>query len=263
MPLNLVRVKTFKSVVMSCTLAALWLFSLSSSAQMSLRDSSIIIPHLDVVYSIQIPGGDLVDRFGYFHTIGSAFYVKDRKGFIYGFDGQYQFGDQVKENTISNLLTDRGQLIDGDGEYAALRVFMRGFRFSAQFGKVFSEFLAPNPNSGFKVLIGAGLWQHRIRIEDIQQNAPQIKFPYQKGYDRMTNGFALNQFVGYQYFSDSRLLNFYFGMEFNQGFTQNRRAYNFSEKRKDDVQRIDFSYGFKVGWVIPFYRRAPKEFYYD
>ena len=79
----------------------------------------------------------------------------------------------------------------------------------------------------------------------------------------MTNGFMLTQFLGYQYFSGSRLVNFYFGVELNEGFTKNRRAYNFSEKRKDDESRVDISVGFKVGWVIPMYRKAPKEFYYN
>jgi len=231
-------------------------------AQKSIRDSSIIIPHIDLVYSFQLPSGDLIDRFGFYHTIGSAFYVKDRKGFIYGVDGQVHFGNQLKENPISNVLTSNGQLINGDGNYADVKGTLRGFRFTGQIGKVF-KILSPNPNSGLKVLIGAGFWQHRIRVEDTQNKTAQFKFPYQNGYDRMTNGFMLTQFLGYQYFSGSRLINFYFGIELNEGFTKNRRAYNFSEKRKDDRSRVDISYGFKIGWVIPMYRRAPKEFYYN
>lgn len=232
------------------------------SAQKSIKDSTIIIPHFDLVYSMQFPGGDLVERFGLFNTIGGAFYVKDKKGFVYGFDGQFQFGNQVKENTVTNLQTSNGTIINRDGSYAAMRFFMRGFRFTGQFGKVFNV-LSPNPNSGIKVLVGAGFWQHRIRVDDQQTRTPQIKFPYQKGYDRMSNGFMLTQFVGYQFFSNSRLVNFYVGMEFNEGFTQNRRAYNFNEKRKDDSPRTDFSYGFKLGWVVPFYKKAPRDFYYN
>ena len=240
------------------------LFGLGSTlfSQKSIRDSAIIIPHIDLVYSYQLPAGDLVDRFGFFHTIGSAFYVKDRKGFIYGLDGQVQFGNQVKEIPITNLLTSNGRVINDDGNFANIKGSMRGFRITGQFGKVF-KLLNPNPNSGLKVLIGAGFWQHRIRIEDTENKTAQIKFPYQKGYDRMTNGFMLTQFLGYQYFSGSRLVNFYFGVELNEGFTKNRRAYNFSEKRKDDESRVDISVGFKVGWVIPMYRKAPKEFYYN
>lgn len=234
---------------------------IKGNAQMSVKDSSIIIPHFDIVYSMQVPTADLAERFGVFNTIGGAFYVKDRKGFIYGFDGQYQFGNRVKELTIDNLLTETGNVINADGEYAALKLFMRGFRFSAQFGKVF-KVAAPNPNSGLKILIGAGFWQHRIRVDDIQLNTPQIKYPYQKGYDRMTNGFMLTQFIGYQFFSNTRLVNFYVGFEFNEGFTKNKRAYNFSEKKKDDSPRFDMSYGIKLGWVIPFYKRAPQDFYY-
>lgn len=245
----------------TCLIFALLIIGVAGSAQMSVKDSAIVIPHFDVVYSMQFPSADLADRFDFFNTIGGAFYVKDRKGFVYGFDGQYQFGNRVKELTIDNLITENGNVINADGEYSALKLFMRGFRFSAQFGKVF-KLASPNPNSGLKILIGAGFWQHRIRVEDIQLNTPQIKFPYQKGYDRMTNGFMLTQFIGYQFFSNSRLVNFYAGFEFNEGFTQNRRAYNFSEKKKDDSPRFDMSYGFKVGWVIPFYKRAPKDFYY-
>tara|TARA_B100000508_G_scaffold69636_1_gene54411 strand:- start:46412 stop:47182 length:771 start_codon:yes stop_codon:yes gene_type:complete len=234
----------------------------SGSAQKSIRDSAIIIPHIDLVYSFQLPAGDLVNRFGFYHTIGGAFYVKDRKGFVYGFDGQVQFGDQLKEDPITNFTTSNNQVINGDGNYATMKGSMRGFRFTGQFGKVFN-ILSPNPNSGLKVIVGAGFWQHRIRVEDTENKVAQVKFPYQNGYDRMTNGFMLTEFVGYQFFSESRLVNFYFGVEFNQGFTKNRRKYNFSEKRRDDRSRLDLSYGFKLGWVIPMYRRAPKEFYYN
>jgi hypothetical protein len=82
-------------------------------------------------------------------------------------------------------------------------------------------------------------------------------------YDRLTNGLCLSQFLGYTNFSNSRRINFYAGLEFMEGFTKNRRNYNFDTAMKDDASRLDFFLGFKLGWIIPLYKKVPKEYYYD
>jgi hypothetical protein len=46
-----------------------------------------------------------------------------------------------------------------------------------------------------------------------------------------------------------------------QGFTQNRRSYNFDEMKQDTEKRLDIFYGAKVSWILPLYKKAPKEFY--
>ena len=56
-------------------------------------------------------------------------------------------------------------------------------------------------------------------------------------------------------------INFYFGFEFIQGFTQNRRDFNFDTMEKDDKKRNDFLNSFKVGWIFPLYKRAPQKYY--
>ncbi|UTW64461.1 hypothetical protein KFE98_10075 [bacterium SCSIO 12741] len=255
------RLKSTSYLIILGLILAFSSWSENAQAQKS-RQDSIIIPHLDLVYSYRLPSGNLADRFGFFHTIGAAFYVKDRKGFIYGADYDFQFGDQVKENTLTNILTTTGHLINSDGEFATLKANFRGFTVSGKFGKLF-PLLSPNPHSGIKVLLGVGFWQHRIRVEDTQRNTPQISGEYLKGYDRMSNGLLLSQFVGYQYFSNSRLLNFYFGVEVAEGFTQNRRDYDFNTKEKNTDSRFDASVGFKVGWVIPFYKKRVQKRYYN
>ena len=47
--------------------------------------------------------------------------------------------------------------------------------------------------------------------------------------------------------------------------TKNRRTINFDEP---DVPvstelRLDVQVGFKLGWVIPIYKRQPKDFYFN
>jgi hypothetical protein len=234
----------------------------SLQAQVSVRDSSINIPSIDIIYSFQLPQSDLGDRFGFFHCIGGGFTFKHKSNLTFGLEGCYSFGDKVNEVTISNLLTENGFVINEDGEYAQMFLNHRGIQVFAKVGYIWSA-LSPNPNSGFRFNFGAGFWQHRIRVEDKANRTPQIAWPYQQGYDRMSNGLMLNQFVGYQLYSSSRLVNFYFGVEMNQGFTKNRRPYNYDERRKDNDARFDASFGFKVGWMIPLYKRAPQEFYYN
>ncbi|MFQ3325982.1 MAG: hypothetical protein ACI8YC_000616, partial [Salibacteraceae bacterium] len=54
---------------------------LTSRAQKSISDSVISISHIDFMYALQIPSGDLADRFGFFHGIGGGFFHKGKNNF--------------------------------------------------------------------------------------------------------------------------------------------------------------------------------------
>ena len=62
---------------------------------------------------------------------------------------------------------------------------------------------------------------------------------------------------------NSKLLNFYAGFEFVQGFTKSQRDWIFDEMRKDNSNHLDLFYGIKVGWILPIYNRAPDKYYYN
>lgn len=231
--------------------------------QKSVRDSSLTITRIDAFYSFCLSSGDLSNRFGYFHTVGGGSHVKLRSNWQFGLDVGVQFGDQVRENTISNLVTEAGAVINLDGQFSTMKVAMRGISVHAKVGKVISV-LAPNPNSGILLQVGGGFWRHRIRVEDIQQKTPQVEGDYQKGYDRMTNGPAFTGFLGYQLFSNSRLLNFHLGLEVMLGLTNHKRGFDYSTSSVPDrSSRQDISTGVKFGWSIPLYKRVPDEFYFD
>jgi hypothetical protein len=65
--------------------------------------------------------------------------------------------------------------------------------------------------------------------------------------------------------ANSGFLNFYVGFYFQEGFTQNKRTIFFDQPDLpvSTATRFDFQYGAKLGWLIPFYKRQPKDFYYD
>jgi hypothetical protein len=53
--------------------------------------------------------------------------------------------------------------------------------------------------------------------------------------------------------SRDRTFNFFAGFEFTEGFTQNRRGFNFDTMQRDDLKRRDILYGVRVGWSIPIF----------
>jgi hypothetical protein len=233
-------------------------------AQGDVSDTGIVIPMFYATYAFQLPGGDMAERFGYNSNVGGGFKVKTRNNWLMGADFGYIFGNQIKNKSeiLSGIATEDGFLIDGGGKLIDVFFYERGFTVSAQFGKIIPV-LSPNPNSGITITVGAGLMQHKIKLEDTDNSAPQIKGEYKKGYDKLTNGFSLNEFVGYTYFGNNRLLSFFAGFEFVQGFTQSRRSYDFNLGAPDTQKRIDLQYGIKIGWIVPLYKRKPKGYYFD
>ncbi len=178
-------------------------------------------------------------------------------------EGSFLFGENIKEDTLFHLIkTSGGYIIDGDGMYADIRTYQRGFTFMCKAGYVFNIFNV-NPNSGLLFVAGVGFLQHKIRIENPGQTVAQLKNDYKKGYDKLTNGPAFSQYIGYTHFSENRVSNFRIGFEFTQAFTQSRRNYDFDLMGRDTRKRVDMLYGIKVNWMIPFRKRKPAGFYYN
>ena len=107
-----------------------------------------------------------------------------------------------------------------------------------------------HPKSGIRLTASTGVLQHKIRIEDRTGGLIQLQGEYLKGYDRLTNGLAFTEFIGYQHISNSGLVNFMAGFELTQGFTKNRRSWDYLEMKRLDEQRFDLLNGFRVGWVL-------------
>ena len=205
-------------------------------------------------YAGHSPGGDLADRFGNNFSFGAGAGLITGKGnWIFGGDFVYLFGGEVKEDVLATLRTPEGAIIGNDRGYADVGLRERGFYLGAHVGKLIGIGL-PNPRSGIRITLGAGLLQHKIRIQDDPlSGVPQLDNNYKKGYDRLSNGLAFTEFIGYQVMSMDKRVNFYIGFEFTQGFTMSRRDFDFDTRAKDETERTDLLYGIRVGWIIPLY----------
>ncbi len=226
------------------------------------QDSSLSFGYVKFQYAYLLPGGDYEDRFGNTNSVGGELGFKTFKNWHFSISGSYLFSRNVKvNNLLSDVINEAGDVTDADGQLVKLIYEMRGQSYYFRIGKVFPIFNS-NANSGLLINFGVGYLQHKIKIDYRDGIVYQLDEERIKGYDRLTSGLALNQFIGYQYFGKRNLLNFYLGFEFNQAFTKNRREYNYDERAFDKEAKTDILSGFRFGWVIPFKSRKSEEFYY-
>lgn len=242
-------------------LISLAFIAIETKAQYAVKDTVVFSPNFGIHFGWQFPSGDMEERFGSCGVAGASFNIKDRKNWYYGLSFNYYFGNEVKEpGLLQNLYTDRGEIIDNEGQISIINIQQRGYSVMLNGGKLFPWF-GPNYNSGVLVKVGVGFMEHKIQIDHQENFIDYLDGEYEKGYDRLTNGLALSQFVGYYHMSNSRIANFFIGVEFLQGFTQGRRDYNYDTRTVDDEPRNDILYGVVAGWFLPLYKRQPQEFY--
>lgn len=241
--------------------AALLALSTCAFGQSQVRSESLFNPHVSVSLAYQWPGGDLANRFGNSGSPGIGFHIKSKTKWYYGGSWSYIFGNRVTEpGLLRNLRTANGEILDDQGQIAILFVQQRGWAAMAEGGRLFTV-VGPNPNSGILVKAGCGLLQHKIRIEHQANPIAQLEGEYVKGYDRLTNGLAIGQFVGYYHMSNNRLVNFFIGVESVQAFTQSRRSFNFDTQTVDTAKRFDMLLGIRAGWCVNLYRRMSDTYF--
>lgn len=242
-------------------LSILVVIPLVISAQV--KDSLLNMFLVETNYSFHVPAGDISKRYGVSNTIGIGLTYKTKQNWTIGAEVSYLFGGHLKDGSsiLDSLKTSSGNIINRYGEHATISLTQRGMYSGIKLGKVFPV-LGPNRNSGIIFNMGAGWFHHKIRIENKANNAPAVLGDYKKGYDRLTGGVALREFIGYSHLSNNEMINFYIGFEFYQARTKSLRTVNFDTMMGDDEIKYDFLFGIRAGWILPVYRKQPEKFYY-
>ena len=235
-----------------------------STAQVNVRDSAVEGFIFNINLGGYLPSGDVANRFGANMSLGADAFYKTRSNWLIGPGFTYLFGDQVYDidELFSDLVTGGGDVIGGNGDYATIDVFERGYTLSMKAGKIIPLF-GPNPNSGLLVQFGAGYLQHKIQIDVLGNSVPQLNEEYLKGYDHKHGGLMLNQYVAFYHSGNRRLRNFTVGLDFMQAFTKNLREYNYDTRSFDLEDKVDLFFGIKVSWYLPIYNNNAQKFYYN
>ncbi len=245
------------SVIVFC------LFSIKAIAQKNLPDSVVRVSLFEASVSLHEPGGDLKKNFGSSTNLNVAFHHKTKSNWTFGAQVSFLTGGNVKNQAklVENIISSTGP-IGLDGRTTQISMNERGMNFSANLGKIYPVF-GPNKNSGLWVQFGLGYIYHKIKMEDITNSTPIfLDDEILKGYDQLSAGLSTIQGIGYLHLSNQKVLNFYVGLEFIQGFTKNLRKYSYLEMNKVEDTNFDSLIGFKMGWVIPTYKRETDKYHF-
>jgi hypothetical protein len=226
-------------------------------AQDAQNKGNALLLHMAVGF--HLPGGDLSDRFGNVGSAGGGLEWMTEKNYIFGAQGAYFFGQQVKEDPLLGLRTPEGDIIGNDRSLATVALRERGWYIGGVVGRLFPVAQA---RSGIRVTVGAGWLQHKIRLQDDTRSVPQLSGDYIKGYDRLSGGLNLQEFIGWQHLATNRRANWMIGLELGQGFTRSLRSWDFASGRKLDNKRLDLMFGIRAAWTLPFYFGNAEDIYY-
>jgi len=232
-----------------------------SFAQSVKKDSASSGVLIYMSYAGQLPAGNLALRFGFNSNIQLAAYYKFSNNWMVGFQGAFISGNQLRETGIlDSIATQDGNIIANDGNYSSIKYFERGYDIQLTVGKIFPT-SKKNLNSGIMVTLSSGYIRHHVRIETPSDWTPQVAADYLLGYERLTAGVCVTEFGGYQYVSKNRIINFYAGLEFTQGFTKSLE-YDFDLRSKNTNLRYDLLNGIRVGWILPILRKSSNNVFY-
>jgi hypothetical protein len=209
---------------------------------------------------MNLPVGDLKDRFGQNMNFTLAGDFITRKNWVLNGGLIYIFGDQVKEDVLAPFRTSTGVILGDDNQIADIFLRQRGFYMGIGGGRLFQ--LRESSRSGVMVTLHGGLLQHNIKFTDERNSVAQVRAGRHVGYDRLTRGFCLKQTIAYKHLSADRLLNFEVALDCMQGFTSEVRAYNFDTGLPAISSRLDILLGLRLIWNLPFYRGQESVIYY-
>ena len=250
-----------------CTLIVLVLFMFSSRAQDGLFTTEKSKARKGFIINanggIDFPAADMAKRFGTNYRIGGALLYKTTSNWMFGVKMDFLLGNRITEDSLLiNLTDDDGSILNQDGQRVGLSTFERGYLVGLQAGKIIN-LSKTNADNGLLLTTTAGFMQHKINLFDREKTVPQIRGDYRKGYDRLTNGLFIEQYVGYNYFAKDGLINFHIGLNVTAGFTQGRRDYLYDVMRADNASRLDLLFGIRGGWYIPIFRRKSEEIFFE
>jgi len=216
----------------------------------------VAVSNIEVSGGFGLPMGAFSERVALVYPVGGGFFRQSVKGWQWGATAHFVFGEEIKEpGFASNLLP----IIAGDGSFPGIGATFQGIMTGGFVGKVL-PIGRPNGNSGFALRFGLGYLSSWYALRTSGGLVPQLAAPYDKGYDRMSSGFYLSQWFGYQLMSNNQSINFYIGIEAVQGFQEHLRKFQYDVGVLPSGFRSDLWLGLKAGWFFPVYPRSKREF---
>ena len=219
---------------------------------------------LEFKYGFHVPSGDLGERFGSSSDIGATIQsVSVASRLFFGVEGMYFFGNNVKEDVLTQLRAFDGTIIGINGAPADVNLKERGFYLGVNAGKIFPTTSNKNKLTGIRAQIGGGLLQHKIRVQDNAETVTALSEDYLPGYDRLSNGPAVHLGLGYHYQSPTGNFHFHIMGDLYGAQTVSRRDLDYPSGQYLDTMRTDVFAGASIAYVVIISRTStPDNIYY-
>lgn len=218
---------------------------------------------LGVNTDFDFAAADMAKRFGNNYRIGPSIQYKTAKKWIFGAKFDFINGGKIKEDSLFAGIKDNyGTYISIDGQRIGINWYERGYMVGIEAGYILNTSKKVTDN-GIMFLTGLGFMQHKILIQDKSESLLQLRGAYRKGYDRLSNGIYLEQYVGYLHLSSNGLINYHIGINAAFGFTQGRRDFLYDVQRPGNDTRTDILIGIRGGWYLPLFKRKSEELFFE
>ena len=250
--------------ILTCAII-LQLLYLHVNGQGSLRDSAINLSFIGFKYQGGINQGAWADVFPGSGEIGGELGVKFASNIYLTTGGYFYFADRVDSSAIREVLGDMliadEFVITSDGLLSPIAISISGLTVPFKVGKIFPV-IGPNDNSGLYVELGAKFIQYNYWFRVPEGSVGLLRGEYEKGYDRRTRGFGINEGIGYRHFASNNYVNFSIGLDFSQYRLEDARPIFFPTGELGGTRRWGSFFGVSFGWFFPIYKRAPNKAYY-
>tara|TARA_S200000501_G_scaffold374541_1_gene424354 strand:+ start:1537 stop:2274 length:738 start_codon:yes stop_codon:yes gene_type:complete len=214
-----------------------------------------------VDYAYQFPELDLKERFGHNSSIGGSLIQKTKTNFLISLSGRWIFGNDIREDNIFDFIDgNNGDIINIDGQIPIIRLFERGAQFHLNIGKKI-DLNIKKSKSGIVPSFGLGYVYHKIFIETLLGEIPQLSEDLKKGYDRLSGGFSLKQSITFMYLSENNMKNFNIGLELIECWANDLRNHHYTNNTIPK-KRLDLFIGLKFEWIVPLKKRTTSNYYY-
>ena len=196
-----------------------------------------------------LTGADLAKGFPQFASLPTGLYFKSARNLTLGINHTPFWGNKVSYNNLfGDMLGPSGEILDQNGFPTIIRYYMRGNSTTLTAGKLLGG--KPGKPRQFEIALGAGFMQHFVKMQFDAGRTPQLEGEYAKGYDRLTNGLQLVQHFRWHYLNPETI-SLFAGLDISQGFTKNRRSWNYGDHGPDKDLHFDFYTGISAGIIIP------------
>jgi len=244
------------------TLALAFLFFPIFLSAQTIKDSVLNLSMFSFHMSGNIPAGDIAKRYGLNAGAGGSYILKTKKNWLFSAEFTALYSNKLKQkDVISGLVDPNGCFITINGDEQFPTISERGFYTGLRLGKVLPVF-GPNKNSGLMITASGGLLQYKTFYRQEEHTIPIIMDDYAKLIDYLTNGFAMNEFVGYLHLDNERPINFYVGLEFHQAWTKCRRDWLYDLHGPENINRHDFLFGIRAAWLFPIGKKTTGSYTY-